>query len=135
MRDSDGLQRGGRAACLADSSRSWELILTDASPEDAGSRAAGAFYIFGCWCAVDWISAIETIVNWSLSICHLSSKHLRYDAPATLRAFVALCGPHRHGGGRAAGDPVWAGDVLERGLAITDDKFSMTNAQLKGPKS
>ena len=27
------------------------------------------------------------------------------------------------------------GDVLERGLAITDDKFSMTNSQLKGPKS
>ena len=27
------------------------------------------------------------------------------------------------------------GDVLERGLAITDDKFSMTNSQLKRPRS
>jgi hypothetical protein len=27
------------------------------------------------------------------------------------------------------------GDGLEMGLAITDDKFSMTNSQLKGPKS
>jgi hypothetical protein len=27
------------------------------------------------------------------------------------------------------------GDDLETGLAITDDKCSMTNAQLKGPKS
>jgi hypothetical protein len=27
------------------------------------------------------------------------------------------------------------GDGLETTLAITDDKFSMTNSQLKGPKS
>ena len=65
----------------------------------------GTSHFFGCFSVADWISAIERIDNWSLKICHLSCKDHRHDAPATLRAIVAVCGPHRQGGGRAARDP------------------------------
>jgi hypothetical protein len=57
---------------------------------------------------VDPISAIETIV------CRILGKSIATAEPGRRQL---------------------SGDGLETTLAITDDKFSMTNSQLKRPKS
>jgi hypothetical protein len=66
------------------------------------------------------VSMMEMIENWSLRIGHLSSKEHWHDAPANLGALVAVCGPYRQGGGRAAGGP-----QPGNGLEIANDQFSI----------
>jgi hypothetical protein len=52
------------------------------------SNLRGSFQFFGYFFFADWISAIETIENWSLRICHLSFRNNRHDAPATFTSFA-----------------------------------------------
>jgi hypothetical protein len=89
---------------------------------------------------VDWISAIETIENWSLRVCHLFIILAGLLPAKRVAVLVEECDQLCRILGKSiatakAGRRQLPGDVLERGLAITDDKFSMTNSQLKGPKS